>query len=61
MCETSKPMAILFYELCAGETSGHMAMIPNNPTLYGLCRAHGVVTQKDFAEMLKAIANELLE
>ena len=57
--EVSKAMAILFMEQCMGETTGHMAMIPNNPTLYGLCKAHGIDSEEDFAKFLRQVASHL--
>ena len=39
----SKELADFFIDECFGSHTGHMAMIPNNPTLQGLARAHGVV------------------
>ena len=55
----SEPMAELFMEQCVGETSGHMAMIPNNPTLYGLCKAHRIENKADFALFLRQVADKL--
>ena len=55
----SEPMAELFMDQCMGETSGHMAMIPNNPTLYGLCKAHRIKNKEDFARFLSQVASQL--
>lgn len=38
--DVSKGVAIYFKEQLVGETSGHMAAIPNNPVLRGLLMAH---------------------
>ena len=62
----NKAFAKFFYEQCAGTSSGHMAMVPNNPTLFGLvkaCSGHQdncyAATRSEFAQMLIDIANEL--
>lgn len=39
----SKELADFFIDQCFGSHNGHMAPVPNNPTLQGLARAHGVV------------------
>ena len=59
--EVSKPMAIFFKELCIGETSGHMAMIANNPTIHAFCSSHGVRNSLEFAELLAKISERLKE
>ena len=56
----SDAMAILFKDQCMGETSGHMAMIPNNPVLFGICTAHNIKTDKDFSDFLKQVAEKLV-
>lgn len=35
----NKKLAKVFYEMCAGSHSGHMANIPNNPVIYSILRA----------------------
>ena len=55
----SEPMAELFMDQCMGETPGHMAMIPNNPTLYGLCKAQRIRGKEDFARFLRQVADKL--
>jgi hypothetical protein len=55
----SEPMAELFMTQCMGEVAGHMAMIPNNPTLYGLCKAHRINDKDDFARFLRQVADQL--
>ncbi len=57
--KVSKAMANFFMDQCRGETSGHMAMIPNNPTLFGVCMAHEINTCGDFADFLRSVANEI--
>lgn len=55
-----------FYEQCAGSTSGHMAMIPNNPVLFGLIKSMSgtndnnyACTQTEFAAILRELAEDL--
>ena len=61
----SKEVAEFFYEQCAGEYSGHMSTIPNNPTVQGLLRAHGITNPrhpdslKQFAEFCRLVAEQL--
>jgi hypothetical protein len=62
----NKTLAKFFYEQCAGTTSGHMAMIPNNPTMFALVKAHSgrddnhyAATQTEFSEMLRQMADAL--
>jgi len=61
----SKEMAVFFMEQCIGETNGHMAAMPNNPTIQGLCRAHGAMSvslseEKElFAEFCKQVSEQL--
>lgn len=66
MKSADKIMAEFFYEQCAGTTTGHMAMIPNNPVIYGLIKAssntHGsdhAASQTEFAAILRKIADDL--
>lgn len=60
----SKPVAQLFLEQCVGSTSGHMAAIPNSPTIQTIIGCH-VPSQrenihfKDFAEFLRQVADQL--
>ncbi len=65
--KTNKAMAIFFYEQCAGSFSGHMSSIPNNPTLFGIIKAHtkdnnsmNAASKKEFSEFLMSIAENLL-
>ena len=56
--EVSEGVAKFFKDQIVGETSGHMAMIPNNPTLYGLALAHKADnSDADFAKFLREIAD----
>ena len=63
----SEAMAELFYDQCAGSTSGHMANVPNNPVLFSLvsCAADGkpdncrAASKKNFALMLREMADHL--
>jgi len=57
--KVSGAVAEFFMNQCVGESNGHMALIPNNPVLYGLCKAHGVETPKDFAAFLQDIVNNI--
>ncbi len=66
--DPNKAMAEFFYEQCAGSTSGHMAMLPNNPVVYGLIKAHTgtrdnchAATKTDFAVLLRKMADELTD
>ena len=63
---SNKAFSKYFYEQCAGAFAGHMGMVPNNPTLFGLVKAyssgldsHYAATQTEFSAMLRNIANEL--
>ena len=66
MNEKEDALAEFFYEQCAGTTSGHMALIPNNPVIFGLVRAvtgtsdncHAA-SQTEFAELLRDMADFL--
>ena len=62
----SLAMSELFYEQCAGTTSGHMAMIPNSPILFGITAAqcgnpvgHNAASKEDFAAFLRDAADWL--
>lgn len=62
----NKGMAKFFYEQCAGSYTGHMANVPNNPTLFGIMKAHTetmdncyAMTQTEFANFLNAVADNL--
>lgn len=64
----NKTLARFFYEQCAGSTTGHMAMVPNNPVIFGLikaCSNHSdnsyAATEMDFAEILRGMADSLDE
>lgn len=63
----SKETAEHFMELCAGSHSGHMANIPNNPSLMVFCQAHGLSTsngfpnRRDFAHFLREASAKLLQ
>lgn len=66
--KTNKPMAEFFYEQCAGTFSGHMAHVANNPVLFGVVKAHSetegdvyAATKAEFAELLRSIADELVD
>ena len=62
MNESSKAMAIFFYEQCAGSYSGHMSNVPNNPTLNGLvtaCIGKHNVSRAEFADLLRDFADSL--
>jgi hypothetical protein len=48
----NKEMAEFIYEQMAGEQSGHMAMIPNNPMMFSLLKACGVCDKRDFGQFL---------
>ena len=61
-----KVMAKFFYEQCVGSTSGHMAMVPNNPMLFTLAKAysmsndsHHAATEAEFSAMLLEIVDAL--
>jgi len=63
-----KALAFFFYEQCAGATSGHMSMVPNNPVLFSLIKtftssnnAHYAADKAEFARILHAIADDLVE
>ena len=63
----SNPLAEFFYEQCAGATSGHMAMIPNNPIMFsliavftgGVNNTRHAATKEEFQEFLRYMADEL--
>ena len=62
----NETLAKFFYEQCAGTSTGHMAMIPNSPVMFGLVKAYSGVkdncyaaTQKQFAKMLREMADSL--
>ena len=63
--EVSKGTAEFFKQQCIGEFSGHMSMIPNNPTLFGLLQAHGcdranaTTDDEEFIKFLRACADAL--
>lgn len=66
MTNVNGPMAKLFYEQCAGTTTGQMALVPNNPVLFGLVGAHSEkidncysATQTEFAVFLRGVADAL--
>lgn len=59
-------LAEYFYEALAGSTSGHMAMVPNNPTTWGLLKAVSgtndncyAISKTGFAEFLRQTADNL--
>lgn len=60
-------MAKLFMDQCIGEYSGHMSMIPYNPTLRSIFTACGIDScdskekQKQFVEVLRKFADSLDE
>lgn len=57
--KVNEPTAEFFYEQCTGHYAGHMANIPNNPVLYGLCLAHRIVTKEDFVRFLRGVVEQL--
>jgi hypothetical protein len=57
--KVSEPVAEYFMEQCMGEVNGHMAAIPNNPVLFGLCKAHRINSKEHFAAFLIDVANQL--
>lgn len=57
--KVNEPTAEFFYDQCAGHYAGHMANIPNNPTLYGLCFAHRIMGKSDFILFLKGVIEQL--
>ena len=64
--DSNKAIAEFFYEQCAGSTTGHMAMLPNNPVMFGLIKAHSgkkdncyASTKTEFSAFLRKIADEL--
>ncbi len=59
----SRELALFFEQQIYGTYSGHMAEIPNNPTLYGLLSAHGIHPHDGtlFPEFLRAVADALSE
>lgn len=58
--EVSKGTAVFFKDQIIGGHNGHMAEIPNNPTLQGLTIAHGVYNStSDFCAFLRAVADQL--
>lgn len=58
-----KKLANVFYEMCLGITSGHMANIPNNPILFSIFSAiseNGYQMGKvEFAKTLREFADAL--
>ena len=66
--EVSKNFAKYFYERCAGASTGHMAMIPNNPEIFGFFKvftesnnSNHSATVSEFAKILHAVADKLEE
>lgn len=59
--DVSTAMALLLKEQCMGEYCGHMANIPNNPVLFGLCKAQGIDCTEDFADFLLYVSERLRE
>lgn len=57
--KVSEPVAEFFMDQCMGESTGHMAMIPNNAVLFGLTSAHRVKSKEDFAKFLIDVAAQL--
>ena len=61
-----KTLALFFHDQCAGTTAGQMAMVPNNPVLFSLIKAHTqlrsnveAATKAEFAEFLRETADIL--
>ena len=57
--KVSEPVAEFFMDQCMGESTGQMAMVPNNPVLFGLTAAHRIKGKEDFAKFLIDVANQL--
>lgn len=65
--EVNQSTAEFFMDQCIGQHTGHMAMIPNNPTLFSLTRMHttailGEKRQMDrlqFAKFCRGVADQL--
>ena len=55
----SEATAQFFYEQCAGEYTGHMSLIPNNPVIHGLIKAHSAIERSDFTRFLRQCADKL--
>ena len=55
----SEPAAEFFMDQCMGESNGHIAMVPNNPVLFGLCKAHRIHDKTQFAAFLLQVADKL--
>jgi len=67
--EMNRTVAEIFYQQCAGTTSGHMANVPNNPVLYSLLSAYlgdspgssdcYAINRAAFADMLREMSEAL--
>ncbi len=58
--EVSQATAFYFKDICIGEYSGHMAMIPNNPIVQGLVKAHEATkSNATFADFLRQVADQI--
>lgn len=61
----TKELATYFIEEAFGSYSGHMSMIPNNPSLQGLARAHGCadsngrIERESMKQFLRDIADAI--
>jgi hypothetical protein len=58
---TGAALAELFYQQCVGTYSGHMASIPNNPTIaciFAACKADG---RHEFADQIRKFADAIDE
>lgn len=53
--------AEFFYEQCSGGYSGHMAVIPHNPSIHAFVHAfcHPVVDRENFAKLMREWADAL--
>jgi hypothetical protein len=57
--QVNESIAKLFFEQIMGTYSGHMAAIPNNPTLKSICEASGAFDKKTFKQFLIDVADKL--
>ena len=62
----NKAFSTFFYEQCAGTFAGHMGMVPNNPVLFGILKAHSgkqdnnyAASKTDFINFLRETADSL--
>ena len=55
----SEPVADMFYKLCMGTHNGQMAVVPNDPIMFELCRSHRIDNKDAFIRFLRQIADQL--